>query len=205
MTRQTDLDRPRRSDRTSSGSLVDAEAESALTEEHAAGTNLDKIRDILFGAQVRDHERRFAKLEAQLLAEAAQLRSDLKDRFASLEQYIRKEVETVTGRLTDEEQGRTNAVGRLTTELQTLAGVLQQTATQLRDQSEQAHQDLRNQLQSQATSLAGEFGQQHAALSATLNDAVRQLSHQKTDRASLATLFQELSQRLSHDQPPQQT
>ena len=204
MSRQTDLDRPRRSERTSGSSLDDTETESVLTEEHAAGTNLDKIRDILFGAQVRDHERRFAKLEAQLLAEAAQLRNDLKERFASLEQYIRKEVDTVTGRLTAEEQDRTDAVGRLTTELQTLAGVLQQTATQLREQSEQAHHDLRTQLQNQATSLSGDFTQQHAALSATLDDAVRQLSHQKTDRASLATLFQELSQRLSHDQPPQQ-
>lgn len=98
--------------------------ESSLAEEHAAGTNLDKIRDILFGAQVRDHERRFTKLEAQLLAEAAQLRNDLKERFASLEQYILNEVDNVTGRLTAEEQSRSNAVGRLTMELQTLAGVL---------------------------------------------------------------------------------
>lgn len=58
MSRQTDLDRPRRSERTSGSSLADTETESVLTEEHAAGTNLDKIRDILFGAQVRDHERR---------------------------------------------------------------------------------------------------------------------------------------------------
>ncbi len=203
MSRQTDLDRTRRSERTPS-TLADVEADPAVTEDPAAGNNLDKIRDILFGAQVRDHERRFTKLEAQLLAEAAQLRHDLKERFAALEQYIRKEVDQVTGRLTAEEQGRTDAVGRLTTELQGLAGVLQQTATQLREQSDQAHRDLQNELHSQATSLTGNFTQQHAALSATLDDAVRQLSHQKTDRASLATLFQELSQRLSHDQPPQQ-
>ncbi len=203
MSRQTDLDRTRRSERTPS-TLADVEADPAVTEDPAAGNNLDKIRDILFGAQVRDHERRFTKLEAQLLAEAAQLRHDLKERFAALEQYIRKEVDQVTGRLTAEEQGRTDAVGRLTAELQGLAGVLQQTATQLREQSDQAHRDLQNELHSQATSLTGNFTQQHAALSATLDDAVRQLSHQKTDRASLATLFQELSQRLSHDQPPQQ-
>jgi len=203
MSRQTDLDRTRRSERTPS-TLADVEADPAVTEDPAAGNNLDKIRDILFGAQVRDHERRFTKLEAQLLAEAAQLRHDLKERFAALEQYIRKEVDQVTGRLTAEEQGRTDAVGRLTTELQGLAGVLQQTATQLREHSDKAHRDLQNELHSQATSLTGNFTQQHAALSATLDDAVRQLSHQKTDRASLATLFQELSQRLSHDQPPQQ-
>ncbi len=203
MSRQTDLDRTRRSERTPS-SLTDAEADAALTEDPAAWNNLDKIRDILFGAQVRDHERRFTKLEAQLLAEAAQLRHDLKERFASLEQYIRKEVDQVTGRLTAEEQGRTDAVGRLTAELQALAGVFQQTATQLREQSEQAHRDLRDQLQQQATSLTDDFTQQQAALSATVDNAVRHLSHQKTDRASLAALFQELSQRLSHDQPPQQ-
>ena len=42
MSRQTDLDRPRRSERTSGSSLADTETESVLTEEHAAGTNLDK-------------------------------------------------------------------------------------------------------------------------------------------------------------------
>ena len=203
MSRHTDLDRTRRSERTPA-TLAETDPEGALTDDPAAGNNLDKIRDILFGAQVRDHERRFTKLETQLLAEAAQLRNDLKERFASLEQYIRTEVEQVTGRLNAEEQGRANAVGALTAELQTLAGVLQQTAAQLREQSEQAHRDLQNQLHNQATSLTGEFTHQHATLSATLDQAVQQLAHQKTDRTALATLFQELSQRLSHDQPPQQ-
>ena len=204
MSRQTDLDRTRRSERTPD-TLTEAETAPSLAEDHAAGTNLDKIRDILFGAQVRDHERRFTKLEAQLLAEAAQLRHDLKERFAALDAYIRHEVEAVTGQLKAEEQQRANAVGNLTTELQTLAGVLQQTAAQLRDQSDQAHRDLQEQLQQQATTLTGDFTQRQTALSASLDEAVRQLSHQKTDRASLATLFQELSQRLSHDQPPPQT
>ncbi|CAE6707379.1 MAG: hypothetical protein H8K06_02845 [Nitrospira sp.] len=204
MSRHTDLDRTRRSERTPDA-LAAAEADDSLTEEHAAGNNLDKIRDILFGAQVRDHERRFTKLEAQLLAEAAQLRTDLKDRFAALDQYIRHEVESVTGQLKAEEQQRTDAVSHLTTELQTLAGVLQQTASQLRTQSEQAHRELQDQLHHQATTLAGDFTQRHTALSATLDEAIRQLTHQKTDRVSLATLFQELSQRLSHDQPPSQT
>ena len=117
MRRQTDLDRTRRSDRTTGDGLAATEMESSLAEDHAAGNNLDKISDIPFGAQVRDHEHRFTNLEAQLLAEAAQLRNDLKERFASLEQYIRSEVNNVTGRLTPEEQSRTDAVSQLTTEL----------------------------------------------------------------------------------------
>ncbi len=203
MSRHTDLDRTRHAERTP-GTVTEPESDPALADDPTAGNNLDKIRDILFGAQVRDHERRFTKLETQLLAEAAQLRQDLKERFAALEQYIRTEVEQVTGRLSTEEQGRTSAVGALTTELHTLAGVLQQTAGQLREQSEQAYRDLRDQLQHRAASITDEFTQHQATLSARLEQAVQQLSHQKTDRAALATLLHELSQRLSDDQPPQQ-
>ncbi len=34
-----------------------------------AGGNVDKIRDILFGSQMRDYETRFARLEESLLRE----------------------------------------------------------------------------------------------------------------------------------------
>lgn len=88
MSRQSDLERTRRGTHIADDSPATPEVDASLGDDHAAGNNLAKIRDILFGAQVRDHERRFTKLEAQLLAEAAQLRTDLKDRFASLEQYI---------------------------------------------------------------------------------------------------------------------
>lgn len=113
MSRQSDLERTRRGTHIADDSPATPEVDASLGDDHAAGNNLAKIRDILFGAQVRDHERRFTKLEAQLLAEAAQLRTDLKDRFASLEQYIRNEVETLIGRLSREEQSRTSAVDLL--------------------------------------------------------------------------------------------
>ena len=61
-----------------------------------AATSIRKIRDILFGAQARDYERKFATLEEQLLKESADLRNDLKRRFDSLELYIKKEVEAIT-------------------------------------------------------------------------------------------------------------
>lgn len=203
MSRQSDLERTRRGTHIADDSPATPEVDASLGDDHAAGNNLAKIRDILFGAQVRDHERRFTKLEAQLLAEAAQLRTDLKDRFASLEQYIRNEVETLIGRLSREEQSRTSAVDLLAGELQRLAATLQQTADRLHAQAEQGDQTLRDQLDRRSTSLADDLREKHAELSAALDAAVRQLTTQKTDRAALAALFQEVSQRLSHEQSPQ--
>ena len=38
--------------------------------DDASGGSVDKIRDILFGAQMRDYDRRFTRLEERLLKEA---------------------------------------------------------------------------------------------------------------------------------------
>ena len=43
--------------------------------------NVDKIRDILFGSQMRDYETRFARLEETLSKEASELRESTRRRF----------------------------------------------------------------------------------------------------------------------------
>lgn len=58
------------------------------------GTNpasLDKVRDILFGNQMRDVERRFARLEERLVKDTADLKDDVKKRLDTLEAYMRRE------------------------------------------------------------------------------------------------------------------
>lgn len=89
--------------------------------DQMASGNLDKIRDILFGAQARDYERKFATLEEQLLKESADLRNDLKRRFDSLELYIKKEVEAITERVKTEQTGQVDSLKELSSELKDLA------------------------------------------------------------------------------------
>ena len=38
--------------------------------------NVDKIRDILFGSQMRDYDKKFARIEERLLKETADLREE---------------------------------------------------------------------------------------------------------------------------------
>src|SRR4051812_14459636 len=55
--------------------------------------NIDKIRDILFGVQMRDYEKRFSRLEERLLKESADLRDETRKRFDSLENFVKSEFE----------------------------------------------------------------------------------------------------------------
>src|SRR5712692_4010154 len=73
----------------------DPELNSATNGDTAEVANVDKIRDILFGSQMRDYEKRFARMEDRLAKDAAALREDLKKRFDALESFAKQEIESV--------------------------------------------------------------------------------------------------------------
>lgn len=72
--------------------------------EEAAPGNVDKIRDILFGSQMKDYETRFNRLEETLLSQTSDLRESTRKRLDALENYLRKELESLQSRLKAEEK-----------------------------------------------------------------------------------------------------
>ena len=165
----------------------------------SASGNLDKIRDILFGAQAREHDRRFAQLEQHLLREATDLRHDLKRRFESLELYIQKEVESLTNRLSKEQDVRGESVTRLTQDLTQLGATLEEKARRLEQQASQAQSHLLQQLTEQTGELAADVRARHAEATSAIERAVRDLRAEKTDRTALAAILLEASQRLANE------
>ena len=86
-------------------SVIDATAAPA---DDSAG-NIDKVRDILFGGQMRDYERRFQRLEGRLTQEIGQLKDDVRQRLAALEQFMKQEAASLADRITTEHDERTDA------------------------------------------------------------------------------------------------
>src|SRR5438067_5799027 len=50
---------------------------------------VDRIRDILFGPQMRDYDGRFQRLEDNLAREANEIRDDTQKRLEALERFIK--------------------------------------------------------------------------------------------------------------------
>src|SRR5215831_10688728 len=80
-------------------SPTDPKTDSTEAGETQEGTNVNKIRDILFGSQMRDYERRFAGLEDRLAKAIDSLREEIKRQMDSLEVFTREEVESLGQRL----------------------------------------------------------------------------------------------------------
>lgn len=167
--------------------------------ETASGGNLDKIRDILFGAQMRDYERRFLRLEERVAKEAGDAREDIRRRFDTLEAFIKQELAALGDRLRAEQQQRVHTDEELTREVRDAARHINQRVHELDEQTAQTQRELREQILAQAKHLADEIRQKHDELTASLTREARELRHDKTDRAALANLFTELAMRLNHE------
>jgi len=163
------------------------------------GESLDKVRDILFGSQSREYEKRFARLEERLLKEASDLREDLKRRFDTLEVYIKKEVESLTTRLKAEHDDRTEASKQLSAELKDTAQTFEKKTGQLDEHLTGSERELREQILAQSKSISDEIRQKHEAITAALERATAELRDEKTDRAALASLFMEVAMRLNNE------
>lgn len=159
--------------------------------------NVDKIRDILFGSQMRDYESRFARLEEALAKETVEIRETSRRRFDQIEAYIKKEFEAVQARFKSERDERLDGSSLQSRELKELGESLSRRLRDLDDRSSSVERDLRSQLMQQARDLTDEMVRSHDEIATLLDKRVRELIDSKTDRAALATLFTEVALRLS--------
>jgi hypothetical protein len=168
-----------------------------LTAEGAG--SVDQIRDILFGPQIREIERKLARLEERLAKEAADLRGDFKQRLEALENFARDEVEVVSQSIEGERKDRVAAINELTAELKRLANETEKRLAKLDEQAKRAHKDLRQAILDQNKRLGDEIQTKHESLSQTLDRDVSELRNDKADREGLAALFTELALRIKGD------
>ena len=164
----------------------------------AGGASIDKVRDILFGVQMRDYDKRFARLEERLLKETSDLKDDVKKRLAALEQYVKQEVDALGERLSTEHAGRTDDVKDLGQQLRETSKTFEKKTAAMDDQSAKAQRELRQQLLEQQQRLTEEIQQRHHELLEALSRDAGELRDEKADRAALASLFTEMALRLSN-------
>ena len=172
---------------------------STLETEGAAGGNLEKVRDLLFGGQMRDYDRKFARLEERLVRETNELRDEVKKRLSALEAYMKAEVESLSERLRAEQDGRTSADNDLGRELRDTGRQFDQKVAQLDDLMARGQRELRQQLHAQRQELGDDIRQRVEDVLVRIAHEAQELRSDKTDRKALAALLTEMAMRLNED------
>ena len=184
---------------TSDEKSKDVPTDQPSSVEGEDAQSIEKVRNILFGAQTRQNEQKFARLEALLQKEIANLRDETKITFNSLENYIKKELSTLTNQIKTERDERTESAEALSGLLNDSNKNIEKKITKLDEKNLKSQRDLQEQILQQSKKLMTEIRAKHEEVSASLEQSVNQLVEDKTDRLALANLFMEMSMRLKDE------
>jgi hypothetical protein len=160
---------------------------------------VDRIRDILFGSQMRDYDGRFQRLEEHLAQEAAAIRTDVQKRLETLERFMKGELESMTNRANAEQSERSSAIEKLGRDLGETAKTLESRIKGLDEQTAGETRALRQQLLDQAKALSDEIGQKHEEMKTGLNREAEQIRGAMTGREALAEMLSEVALRLKNE------
>ncbi|MDQ6622964.1 MAG: hypothetical protein M3Y86_05700 [Verrucomicrobiota bacterium] len=160
---------------------------------------VDRIRDILFGSQMRDYDGRFQRLDERLAREAAEARAEVQKRIDALEGFFKGELESVRSRLANEQSERGQAVEKLARDLAETARAFEAKIHSLGEQSGRELQDLRQQLLNQANALGAEIREKHEHMQAGLSREAEQIRSAMTGREALAEMLSEVALRLKNE------
>jgi hypothetical protein len=175
-----------------------SEAAPATQAAGDLGTgSIDKIRDILFGSNMRDYEQRFARLEEALKKESSDLRETTRRHLATLEAFVQKELAALEARLNVERDERSENHTRMAADFSTSTASIYKKIGEIENHEAQAKREIRNDLLQQSKELTDAIRCKGEELIALLDRRAEELQHTKTDRAALAAMFNEVALRLT--------
>lgn len=158
--------------------------------------SLDKVRDILFGSQMRAVETQLQSLEERLRRDHEALKADFSKQVESLDAFIRGEAKILTERLSMERSKRTEELKSLAAEIKETIRALEKRHVKLEEGTNMADAGLRDQLLMQSKAASTELAKLGERLGTELQRSHHELKTTKTDSATLSSLLSELAARV---------
>ncbi len=162
--------------------------------------NLDKVRDILFGSQMQEYEKRFNRLEERLSNECATLRNDTRKRLDSIETYIKQEIESLARTVKKQQTAQDEALKQLELEQRNQTTSINEKLSQLDEKGSKTASDLRQQILEQSKNLDDEIREKFTEMLAVIERQTQELHKDKANRSTLSALFAEIAIRLRNEQ-----
>ena len=166
------------------------------TQTADAGS-MEKIRDILFGNQVRDFERRFTRMNEEIARAAQNLRDESHKRLDALETFFKEELAALKKRIKTDNDQRIAEEKQRDEDFKNECAALRKSITEAEEKFEQHATDLRQQILEQSKQLTEEIQSKYDQATKDLRETAAGLDETKIDRSFMAQSLIEIAMRLS--------
>jgi len=164
---------------------------------------VDKIRELLFGNQMQDYDRRFSTLAESFHQKLRDLESETTRSQGGLEANLKKQLESIASQVREEKDLRADADKDLDRNLRECTQALEKRIGQLSDQLARLERDMSDRISHEVQGLRDEIKRRNDDTRTTLDRMFTELRDVKTDRTLLAGLFVEVARCLNQELPPQ--
>jgi len=161
--------------------------------------NIDQVRDLLFGGQMRDYDKRFKRLEDRFSQENLRFQENLLERVQALEERLNTEIDGLTEKAKLERQESESALQNLELELKILKNDLNKRITQMDDKFSYEIKNMRQQTQNKFQELSLQIRQQNNNFNGLIKQEVSELQDEKVSRNDLAAFLNELAVHLTRN------
>lgn len=175
------------------------EKSEKLHAAEAGDQNVDKIREILFGAHIRDYDSRFSQLEQRLVAENEKMGQFLEKRLTGIATATQRELAGLAEQIEDQKKKLADLQNESRNELESANHQIGERLNDLDDVLDKETRALRNDLSEQYNSLVDLVKKTRASLDDAVVRETSQLQHGKVGREDLSVLLADLAARLQQD------
>jgi hypothetical protein len=181
--------------------------------------SMEQVRDLLFGAQLKDMEIRAKRQEERFLRELDDVREALKSRLDSLENFLKSETGSLLHRLQDEQAERDSVLkaeqrerieavkaeqrergeglAQLGRDLASAAETFDRKIAKVSGMLDTVEHELRGLLMSESGSLSSKIDERYQDALNVLSNTAAQIRHDMVYRSSLSSMFTEIAVKLS--------
>lgn len=169
--------------------------------DSAEADNVDKIRDILFGNQMREVEQRFASLEKGLANDLAAMRNENALQIESLKTFIESEIEILGSRLSGEEQSRIENVDELDDKIKQNVKQVDKKIGDVVKSLDKNARDINQKILKQSQDFSSELSNQIGEARDRMDSHRQELSSVKVDKRVLSEMLNALALQVNPDDP----
>ncbi len=159
--------------------------------------NVDQIRDILFGGQMRDYERRFDELDERSKREAERARAEFIKRFESIEQLLKEQADKHAAQLKKLDTELKASAEAAAVSSDRLAKALRSELADVDEKYDAGTSALRDRLHKLANETAESLRSSQDEISLVIDRMGTALRDEKVARDELAGFFSEMALRLT--------
>jgi len=176
--------------------------------QNLESSSMDQVRELLFGAQLKEMETRFQRQEARFQREINDAREALKNRLDSLENFMRSETASLLHRVNTEASGREAAVkseekeraeafNNLTKNIAVAEEAFERRIMALSNTLDNTEQEIRRLMLSETGNLNKKIDEKYEGALRVMAETASQIRHDMVYRSSMSSMFTEMVVKLS--------